>query len=357
LISFIVGVAFSIAAHLQLVKNANQNVKKLRNTASKLGLRQPQSNEELKASNWVENQTKARIFTMPLWIANKANNFSLDLLAQPSQNDVEVEAELAQKAKPSSSSPKVDGTLVYPNRCESDIFFAVALNDGDLIRELLEISPGSENARDNNGKTPLFFALEGGRGCLYQMARMHETIKLLLRRGADANAACNAGNSLLHIAAVHGPYSATRLKLLINSGASIEQGDRTGRRALHIAVETFSEKYSDSAIKQLILWGADAGSIDQNGDTPVHYAAALGKPKILNRLLLSGPLLSGRAKTIARIKNKNGLTPIEVATGKWNKTILMPFSSLESIAKVCETWSKKILTISNPKLRLIHAKP
>lgn len=64
---------------------------------------------------------------------------------------------------------------------EADIFTAAALGDEELVRQCLERDPKAAQRRQNDGLTPLFYAVwAGSLGCA----------ELLLNAGADASAHC-----------------------------------------------------------------------------------------------------------------------------------------------------------------------
>ena len=71
----------------------------------------------------------------------------------------------------------------------------------------------------------------------------------------------------------------------------------TRREAVHVG--------DLNQVKQLILWGAKLKAKDKNGDTPLHWAAIMGRTKVAALLIHEG------AKVNAR--NNNGDTPLHMA--------------------------------------------
>jgi ankyrin repeat protein len=80
------------------------------------------------------------------------------------------------------------------------------------------------NARNNNGKTPLF---------LTAFSRGHtDIIKLLLDHGADVNAKEHNGETPLHSAALNASEDST--ELLLSHGADVNAKDNKGRTPLQM---------------------------------------------------------------------------------------------------------------------------
>jgi ankyrin repeat protein len=63
-------------------------------------------------------------------------------------------------------------------------------------------------------------------------------VQLLVRRGADAKAVNNDGQTPLHKAAASGSVSVLRLPL--DSGPTMDRKDRNGKTALRLAVEEWT---------------------------------------------------------------------------------------------------------------------
>ena len=100
----------------------------------------------------------------------------------------------------------------------------------------------------------------------------------------------------LYIAAQNGNLE--MVEMLITKGAEIAAEDYLGRTPLHRADEKTTEI--------LIQNGAKVDAIDKRGDTPIHQVSNPwhGKSKVL-KLMRYGASL--------KIRNKNGLTPVECA--------------------------------------------
>ncbi len=130
---------------------------------------------------------------------------------------------------------------------------------GDLtkIKSLLEKSPAFLEARNENEKTPLHFAAQGGH---------KEIVELLLENGADVNAKNIALETPLHYAAAMGHKDI--MELLISRGAVLNSGTTNGSTPLH-----YSANFGNSETIQVLLEkGADVNCRTKYGTTPLDLA-------------------------------------------------------------------------------------
>ena len=111
-----------------------------------------------------------------------------------------------------------------------------------------------------------------------------ETVRQLLRDGADVNDAQGDGMTALHWAAESGDVDLA--KILIYAGSNVEAGTRIGHYTpLHIA----SRKGRVDVVKALLAANADAHATTTNsGVMPLHLAAASGNPDAVTALLDAG---------------------------------------------------------------------
>ncbi|RYP75529.1 hypothetical protein DL770_007382 [Monosporascus sp. CRB-9-2] len=135
---------------------------------------------------------------------------------------------------------------------------------GGMVRRLL--GTGAHiNSKDNNGRTPLYWASRNGYDTV---------VKQLLKAGADTNAKDFYGRTPLHWASWNGRD--TVVKQLLGTGARINSKDNDGRTPLHWA----SENGHDIVVKQLLEGGADANAKDNDGSTPLHIASWNGRDTV-----------------------------------------------------------------------------
>jgi ankyrin repeat protein len=150
------------------------------------------------------------------------------------------------------SEPKLDQALVD----------AAFVCDLVRVRELLRLG-ASPDARDQEGRTPLFSAVLGGAVGL---------VGLLLESGADPNARDNDGWTALHFAAQE--YLPEMARLLVGRGADVNARDGDGNPVLWRAV--FSAAGRPELAQILLGAGAKDDVANDAGETPRQLAERLG---------------------------------------------------------------------------------
>jgi ankyrin repeat protein len=112
------------------------------------------------------------------------------------------------------------------------------------------------NARNAQGRTPMFYAVQFGLSDDWKPA-VNTAIAVLLAKGADLKAVDNDGNTLMH-AAVEAPLALSQegMRFLLHRGADINAKNTAGKTPLDVATKTGDPK--------LIAWlkerGAKAGA-------------------------------------------------------------------------------------------------
>ncbi len=110
-----------------------------------------------------------------------------------------------------------------------------------------------------------------------------ETVRALLKQGADVNAAQGDGMTALHWAAHRG--DAPMLGVLLYAGANVHATTRLGRYTpLHLA----SREGRSEAVRALLDAGAKLGAFSGTGATALHFAAEAGEPATVRALLAAG---------------------------------------------------------------------
>lgn len=117
-----------------------------------------------------------------------------------------------------------------------------------------------------------------------------ETVRSLLREGADVNAAQGDGMTALHWAAERGDLEMS--EMLIYAGANVEAVTRIGSyTALHVA----SKAGNAPVIETLLKAGSDANAATTTGGaTPLHFAAVSGSGEAVAVLLDHGAGVNAR---------------------------------------------------------------
>jgi uncharacterized protein len=111
-----------------------------------------------------------------------------------------------------------------------------------------------------------------------------DTVRDLLRNGADVNSAQGDGMTALHWAAERGELELT--EVLIYSGANVDAGTRIGHYTpLHLASR---EGHADVVAALLRSKASPNAATTNSGVTPLHLAAAAGKVDVIAELLKAG---------------------------------------------------------------------
>lgn len=127
-------------------------------------------------------------------------------------------------------------------------------------------------------------------------------------------------NGVLHICAERGLTEI--LKILLKSGADIEQINYVGSTPLHLAA---SCKKEDCA-RELLNLAANTNAQNKIGNTPLHCAAYSGATKICSLLLKA----SDKPKEYLNITNSCGLTAFDYANDNATKDALMERTTIRS---------------------------
>lgn len=134
----------------------------------------------------------------------------------------------------------------------------------DFVRARALLEAGADpDARDDDGRTPLFSAVLGGSVGL---------IGLLLESGCDIDARDAHGFTALHFAVQeHLPEVA---RLLIARGANVNAQDEDGNSVLWRAL--FSARGRDEIVHALLAATANPDLANRAGETPRQLAARVG---------------------------------------------------------------------------------
>src|SRR3954447_10000171 len=120
-------------------------------------------------------------------------------------------------------------TPPLPGTKDAELVDAAFVCDFVRVRALLA-EGANPNARDEEGRTPLFSAVLGASVGL---------VGLLLEKGADVNAKDGDGWTALHFAAQE--YLPEVVKMLVGRGADVNAQDNEGRSVLWRAVFSAGE--------------------------------------------------------------------------------------------------------------------
>lgn len=99
-----------------------------------------------------------------------------------------------------------------------------------------------------------------------------DTVKALLRHGADPSESDSHGWTALHLAARH--YHSMIVKEILEHGANASPESSDGTTPLHLAARPYDGKDSDQCVtlEILLMYGADITARDRTGDTALDVA-------------------------------------------------------------------------------------
>ncbi|KAK5653788.1 hypothetical protein OQA88_7946 [Cercophora sp. LCS_1] len=216
-------------------------------------------------------------------------------------------------------------TRKYSPTANSFIGKAVTNGNYNIVKCTLKRGGSQINLNDEIWQgTPLQIAVEDRKGaemvdlliqngasvdpdilCQVVVSGDVDTIKVLLRAGADIEATSTLGKTLLTEAA--NCRNPKMVQLLIEAGANICAKNEYGMTALHLAVRSGGEIHGRiDAICQLLVPGAPIDETDSYGRTPLFWAAVDQRNDPIALLLVS----RGADR---HAKNQLGETPLELA--------------------------------------------
>lgn len=184
-----------------------------------------------------------------------------------------------------------------------------ALNNYPEIVQYICEHGGNVNAMDNNKQTALHWAAVKGSIAVADR---------LLQNGAQVEATDMNGYRAVHVAAQYG-QTAFINHLVAKYHADYEATDNEGRSPLHWA----AYKGHSDTVRLLLFRDAFLGRQDTNGCTPLHWAVIGGNAETCTILVYSG------TKQELMMKDKNGFTPLQLASDRGHRRIINFLSNAE----------------------------
>ncbi|XP_047315169.1 probable protein S-acyltransferase 23 [Impatiens glandulifera] len=254
----------------------------------------------------------------------------------------------------SSSSPEIEivsdsndpaNSSEKANRIDIiDVYTASAYGDLQKLKSFVEQDKDrvSLSTPDGNG----YYALQWAA-----LNNFADIMLYIIDHGGDVNAADNTKQTALHWAAVRGSIAAADVLLL--NGARVEASDMNGFRAVHVAAQ-----YGQTSLLNHIVakYGADFDAPDNEGRSPLHWAAYKGFTDTVRLLLFRDasqerqdkqgctPLhwgaLTGNVETCAvlvhagtkeelMVKDNAGVTPAQLASDKGHQHVALFLSNAQ----------------------------
>ncbi|XP_024031881.1 protein S-acyltransferase 24 [Morus notabilis] len=214
-------------------------------------------------------------------------------------SEIEVVDEEAQTSRGGVMANSAAGGMangVAEESLRNDVYTAAAYGDFEKLQRLVESDGCSVSEPDGLGYYALQWAALNNRTAAAQY---------IIQHGGDVNATDHTGQTALHWSAVRGAIQVG--ELLLQEGARINAADMYGYQTTHVAAQ-----YGQTAFLYHIVskWNADPDVPDNDGRTPLHWAAYKGFADSV-RLLLFLDAHRGR-------QDKEGCTPLHWAAIRGN---------------------------------------
>ncbi len=140
----------------------------------------------------------------------------------------------------------------------------VAISGNKKVADLLVQNGADINARDNDGASPLLWAV----------LRKKDLVPFFIQKGADPKCTTNEGSTVFHHAAIDGDLNTAQL--LLGKGVDINAQNSSGRTALHIAAQYAGKEF----VLFLLENGARTDVRDEAGKTPMRVAQERSRKEI-----------------------------------------------------------------------------
>ncbi|XP_042303310.1 ankyrin repeat domain-containing protein 55 isoform X1 [Sceloporus undulatus] len=164
------------------------------------------------------------------------------------------------------SAEEVDLTVVYQAAANGDI---------NTLTSVIREDPSILECCDSDGCTPLMHAVSG---------RQHDTVKLLLKMGANINTQDACGRTSLTLATYLGWLEGC--VTFLRNGARQNIPDKNGRLPLHAATADPNVRLLSVLLQQSDL--SEINHQDNEGMTSLHWAAFHNRPQHAQTLLHKG---------------------------------------------------------------------
>lgn len=211
------------------------------------------------------------------------NNFGLPVLHSAVGDLGTVEYLLKRGVNPNSITTEQQ-TLMHTAAIDGNL---------DLVGKLLEYD-AEIDFRDNEGKTPLFFAKD---------SEMH---RWFLERGAKVDIPDNNGKTVLHERTIKSDLSS--MQELLSHGANPNAMDESKRTPILYA--------GNNIIRRVLLdFGADPNAKTRNGSTLLHNAVQKRNEEVIRTLL--------EYKADPNVLDSTGKAPLAYATDNKTRRLLL----------------------------------
>ncbi|PKA46899.1 putative S-acyltransferase [Apostasia shenzhenica] len=199
--------------------------------------------------------------------------------------------------------------------------WAALSNYADVAQYIVEHG-GNVNAADYTQQTALHWAAVRGSIAVTDVLLMsgawieaadvngYRIIELTKKEATLSNYlySCWSLHQSAHVAAQYG-QTAFLNHIVAKHGADFDAPDNDGRTPLHWA----AYKGCTDTVRLLLFWNASQGRQDKEGCTPLHWAAIRGNAEACNVLVLAG------TKQELTVRDKSGFTPTQLAADRGHR--------------------------------------
>ncbi|KAH1057385.1 hypothetical protein J1N35_035450 [Gossypium stocksii] len=206
----------------------------------------------------------------------------------------------------------VVGDVADDESFKNDVCTAAAYGDLEKLQRLVESEGCSLSEPDGLGYYALQWAALNNRTAAAQY---------IIERGGDVHAVDHNGQTALHWSAVRGAVQVA--EVLLQEGARVDAADINGYQITHVAAQYGQTSFLYHVVSK---WNADPDLPDNDGRSPLHWAAYKGFADCI-RLLLFLDGHRGR-------QDKEGCTPLHWAAIRGNLeacTVLVQAGKMEDL--------------------------
>jgi ankyrin repeat protein len=178
------------------------------------------------------------------------------------------------------------------NALDNNLFYGVQQGDigfvADQLRRGANANIIAKSPNDNYWYTPLMTILEPHRDDRHRSA--YEIVDLLIKHGADVNAAADASGAIPLCCAAQLGFDGI-VRLLLNAGAKVDSVGSSGGTPLYL---TLAAPGDDNSVKRTLIGaGANVNFVNKKeGYSILFMAANMGKVNFVNLLLDNGADMS-----------------------------------------------------------------
>ncbi|CAL0325665.1 unnamed protein product [Lupinus luteus] len=189
-------------------------------------------------------------------------------------SEIEVVEELQSRDHQlplASSASSSAGAEVAEESLRNDVYTAAAYGDLEKLHRLVQQEGCTVTEPDGLGYYALQWAALNNRSAAAQY---------IIEHGGDVNATDHTGQTALHWSAVRGAIQVA--ELLLQEGARVNASDMNGYQTTHVAAQ-----YGQTAFLYHVVskWNADPDVPDNDGRSPLHWAAYKGFADSIRLLL------------------------------------------------------------------------